>query len=84
MIDWVTNNSPLTNPGINSNANDAIDHLTDALRYLRGTLLRSMQGREKYVCDCSKCGFKYYTEIKQCNCPHCGCDGERFRCSELK
>lgn len=72
-----TNNSPLTNQGIDYDAN----HLVDSLRY---ALYTALTGREKYVCDCSKCGFKYYTSIKQCNCPHCGCDGEHFRCSELK
>ena len=76
MIAW-TNSSPLTNQGIDYGAN----HLVDSLRY---ALYTALTGREKYVCECFKCDMTYYTSIKQCNCPHCGCDDEHFRCTELK
>ena len=75
----------LKDPHINYDA----DHLADAMRYWRTMLNSAMYNYQSvkqhtYECDCSKCGFRYYTEIKQCNCPRCGCDGEHFRCSELK
>ena len=70
--------------------NDDADHLADAMRYwgtrISAAMYNSYQHAElkAYECDCSKCGFRYYTNIKQCNCPRCGCDGEHFRCTELK
>lgn len=64
--------------------NDDVNHLYDALRYALHTAYIPRVELKIYECNCSKCGFKYYTSIKQCNCPRCGCDGEHFRCSELK
>lgn len=69
----------LKDPHINPDT----DHLANALRYMLYNNCRPAK-QHTYECDCSKCGFRYYTEIKQCNCPHCGCDGEHFRCTELK
>ena len=78
MIVWGTAEE-LNDPHINYDA----DHLADALKYMLYTSYQPAK-RHIYECDCSRCGFRYYTEIKQCNCPHCGCDGGHFRCSELK
>lgn len=75
----LTNNSPLTNQGIDSDTN----HLVDSL--LRYALYTALTGREKYVCECFKCDMTYYTSIKQCNCEYCGSsDPEVFTCTELK
>ena len=76
MISMITPEK-LKDPRINPDA----DHLADSLHY---ALYTALIDKTTYICVCSKCGFKYYTEIKQCNCPHCGCDGEHFRCTELE
>ena len=77
MIAW-TNSSPITNQGIDYNA----DHLVDSLRY---ALYTALTGKEKYACECKHCEITIYTSIKRLNCEGCGSDDPKvFTCKELK
>ena len=85
MIGW-TNNSPLTDPGINSDA----DHLADAIycwRVIVGNRLRNYMHAEQrsYACECKHCDITIYSSTKRANCEYCGSsDPGVFTCTELK
>lgn len=77
MIGW-TNNSPLTDPDINSDA----DHLADALGYVFYSYMHPEL--HSYACECKRCNLTHYTSYKRSNCEYCGCDTDQFTCRELK